>query len=167
MSDPVAESGQIKLLCYGIGNCSRGDDGLGPELLQALTKANIPQSLFKIQPEEVFQLQPEHIYDFKDTDVILFLDADSRFSSGIKFNAITANNIENPFVSHALEPELLLAMHQTLTDQATPPAFLLSMGTASVELGENLTAQGQENLSKALDFLIRLMETPLELWRLL
>lgn len=156
----------VNLLCFGIGNCSRGDDGLGPGLLHALANDETPSnnSLFKLQLEEVFQLQPEHIYEFKHQDVILFLDADSRFSAGFKFSGLTANDIDNPFVSHALAPEKLLAMHKSLTNDPTPVAYLLSMGTENIELGESLSRQGQENLSKALSFMKELMNTPPERW---
>ncbi|MCG8667905.1 MAG: hydrogenase maturation protease [Pseudomonadales bacterium] len=163
---------KIKLLVYGIGNASRGDDALGPELLARLKQHMLnnqqdANNLFQITLEEAFQLQPEHIYDFEHQDMILFLDADARFSEGTCFTKISGNSLamKQAYVSHALPPEQLLAMHESLTDEETPPAFALSMGAQHMELEEGLSEQAKTNLAEAEQLLLTLLNSSLDQWQ--
>lgn len=154
---------QTKLLCFGIGNVSRGDDALGPSLLDFI-EAETP--LFQITKEEVFQLQPENLYELSGQDVVLFLDADARFKKDISFESIEPHAVESAFVSHALSPQRLLSMHQELADQSTPAAFLLSMGAADTELHEGLSEQGKLNLDSARQLISTLLNEPLQNWKM-
>ena len=157
-------SAKKQLLCYGIGNISRGDDGLGPALLHWLSKHNSSDE-FEIQLEPAFQLQPENLYEFADKDVVLFLDADARFSEGVHFAEVFAKQSNNPFVSHALPPEQLLALYNELMDKPHPPAFCLSMGTHHIGLQETLSETAIKNLEGAKPLLKQLINLPLTQWR--
>ena len=61
----------MKLVVFGWGNVSRGDDGLGPLLLARIAEAGWAESTLI----EDFQLQLEHALDLQGADLALFLDA--------------------------------------------------------------------------------------------
>ena len=153
------------LLCYGIGNVSRGDDALGPKLLRWLANNCDSFSNYHFSLESPFQLQPENIYEFKDHDAILFLDADVRFHTGVKFKELTAASNNNPFISHALSPEQLLSMHNDLLKHHHPKAFLLSMGAVNMALEESISAQAKSNLRIAKKILSGLLTQPVSKWQ--
>lgn len=153
-----------RILCYGIGNISRGDDGLGPELLDWLQQQAKSFSQYEITYEPAFQLQPENIYEFKNQDAILFLDADARFETGIQFNQLQIPTTENPFVSHALSPTQLLKIHNDLMAASHPPAFLLSMGASDIGLHEGLSSTAKKNLELAQEKCSYFLQQPLQSW---
>lgn len=160
MADQVAQA----LLCYGIGNESRGDDGLGPALINWLQANAAEHPGIRLTLEKPFQLQPENIYDFAGQDALLFLDADARFQQGIRFSPLEADSTESPFVSHALAPGRLLKMHNDLLKSRHPRAFLLSMGAQSTGLDEALSATAKQNLALAKAFLAELLQQPISIW---
>ena len=60
------------ILVFGYGNLSRGDDALGPLLLDYIQKHC---DLRKIELLTDFQLQIEHALDLEHRSLILFVDA--------------------------------------------------------------------------------------------
>ncbi|HNP52189.1 MAG TPA: Ni/Fe hydrogenase, partial [Nitrosomonas nitrosa] len=61
-----------KLLLFGYGNPSRGDDALGPSLVARIELLKLGH----IECQNDMQLQVEHIMDFIERDQIMFIDAD-------------------------------------------------------------------------------------------
>ncbi|MDP2785684.1 MAG: Ni/Fe hydrogenase, partial [Sulfurimicrobium sp.] len=59
------------LLVFGYGNPSRGDDALGPLLLEQLAALNLPH----VELLTDFQLQVEHAVDLQGRERVLFIDA--------------------------------------------------------------------------------------------
>ena len=60
-----------RVVVFGWGNVSRGDDGLGPLLLARIEALGLPH----VTTIEDFQLQIEHALDLRDADLALFVDA--------------------------------------------------------------------------------------------
>ena len=68
-------SPQTRLVIFGYGNPSRGDDALGSLLLaRAETEVDRLPGL-DVALVEDFQLQVEHALDLEDRDLALFIDA--------------------------------------------------------------------------------------------
>jgi hydrogenase maturation protease len=61
----------LRLVVFGWGNDARGDDGLGPLLLERVARAGWPE----VEAIEDLQLQIEHALDLDGADLALFLDA--------------------------------------------------------------------------------------------
>jgi len=61
----------LQLVVFAWGNDARGDDGLGPLLLERMARA----AWAGVQAIEDFQLQIEHALDLDGADLALFLDA--------------------------------------------------------------------------------------------
>lgn len=150
-----------RLVVFGYGNTSRGDDAIGPLLLAALEAAGLPG----VVTVEDFQLQVEHALDLVDADLALFLDAGTQtpapwvFYEAQPHARITAS-------SHALLPEAVLAVYQQVQGAAPPPAFVLCVRGESFGLGEPLSPAGAERLRLATEWLLTLCREPeVEHWR--
>ena len=64
-----------------------------------------------------------------------------------------------------MSPSAVLDVYQTITKQAPPPCFLLIIKAVSVELGEGLSTQAQENIAQAGLFALHLLQqATFEFW---
>ena len=59
------------ILIFGYGNPSRGDDAIGPLLIERLEILNLPD----VDLLTDFQLQVEHALDLRGRERVLFVDA--------------------------------------------------------------------------------------------
>jgi hydrogenase maturation protease len=151
----------MRLVVFGWGNESRGDDGIGPLLLRRLDDAGwADTSCF-----EDFQLQIEHALDLKGADLALFLDAGRDTPAPFLFREILPRG-GMTHTSHALAPEAVLDVYRQIEQAAPPPSFLLCVRGESFGLGEGLSRPGAEHFARACAFLDRLgaMRTP-QAWR--
>ncbi|MBQ0929462.1 hydrogenase maturation protease [Ideonella sp. 4Y16] len=121
-------------LLIGIGNPARGDDGLGPALVEAL------QTEPGLEAIAVFQLQVEDALLLADRPAVLFVDAarPGHAGDGVQLRPISAQPDRAP-ISHALQPEALLAVARDVLGQAPPPAALLAIEGEHFGLGEGLS----------------------------
>ena len=71
-------------LIFGYGNPSRGDDALGPLLLERLAADGLPD----IECLTDFQLQVEHALDLEGRDLVLFIDAHVSCQPPFAFTAL-------------------------------------------------------------------------------
>ncbi|MFM2057507.1 MAG: hypothetical protein RLY71_1892 [Pseudomonadota bacterium] len=155
-----AESGGARLapLVIGIGNASRGDDGLGPALIAALEAAGCPAELM-----DVYQLQPEHALDLAHRPAVLIVDAvdvsrpELAGPDGVLLARLQPGR-DASWSSHALSPAALLQLCIDLhpdAPQTTPPVWLLSIAAERFELGDELSDVAQRRLQLALDLAAR------------
>ena len=134
------------VLVLGFGNRSRGDDALGPLLLDGLS-TDLPGN---IELLEDMQLQNEHAIDLKQRRLALFVHAAIAMSTGFHFGPVHAAN-DLSHSSHALSPSELLANYRRLFGPP-PDAFLLAIGGKDFELGSDLSQEAAQNLDAALHF---------------
>ena len=154
MSKPV--------LIFGYGNLSRGDDALGPLLLEAIEN-NINLNDIEIQTD--FQLQVEHALDLENRQLVLFIDASVSSEKAYDFYELTPDR-DNSYTTHAMSPSAVLAVYQDIKKQTPPPCFLLSIKGESFELGEGLSTNAKNHLGQAYRFTDQLMQVlDVELWR--
>ena len=131
MSAPV-----VILAC---GNPSRGDDALGPLLLDRLQAWLDTEGLaegFELLGD--FQLQIEHALDLAGRSLALFIDAGHGTPVPFLFREAVAANT-TAYSTHALSPESVLTVYPQVSDEAPPPAFVLCVRGESFELGESLS----------------------------
>jgi hydrogenase maturation protease len=138
------------LLVLGWGNPGRGDDALGPllvERLEQFAQAALPAGRLECLTD--FQLQVEHALDLVGRERVLFVDA--------------ALGLAAPFVvrdlqpargagigSHALAAEAVLQVFQQLHGRAPPPSTLLAIRGSAFELGAAPGRDALEDLELAL-----------------
>lgn len=134
----------FKLLLFGYGNPGRGDDALGPLLIDRMNRLKLANTTGLID----MQLLIEHAVDLTGFDQIIFVDADISCKEPIEFSAVDAEK-DNSYTSHALTPSALLYIYQKIYRHAAPPAFLLRIRGYHFELGDPLSAQASRNLDAA------------------
>ncbi|HMQ48187.1 MAG TPA: hydrogenase maturation protease [Saprospiraceae bacterium] len=132
------------LLCIGIGNSGRGDDGLGWAFLERLEN----WTGFKGQCHYCYQLQVEDAALIAPCATVLFIDAArDRLPDGFGlFDCSPA--IQFSFSTHELSPESILFLAADLY-QKSPPAYVLAISGVDWELGQGLSHLGAAHLEKA------------------
>lgn len=134
------------LLILAVGNPSRGDDALGPRLLERL--ADEPKVVAgDIELLTDFQLQIEHALDLVGRQGVIFVDAQVGLQEPFRFSQLLPAPDPSPH-SHALSPRAVLATYAQLYG-APPPAWLLAIRGEHFELGAGLSQASDQALADA------------------
>jgi hydrogenase maturation protease len=141
----------VNVLVLGVGNPSRGDDALGPLLLDRL-EGRVPPGVELLTD---FQLQVEHLLDLHGRDLVVFADASVSAAAPFEFAPIgpAASGAALTMTTHAMEPPALLAAYSRHYGAAPPPAWLLAMRGESFDLGAPPGAAAERHLQAAAAFL--------------
>ncbi|MBS0435419.1 MAG: hydrogenase maturation protease [Proteobacteria bacterium] len=132
-------------LVFGWGNASRGDDALGPLLVERLRALALPG----VECLDDYQLQPEHALDLIGRERVLFVDAGLACAAPFEATPLTPQR-DASFSSHAMSPAALLQAYIDVHGSAPPLATLLAIRGERFELGEPLSEAAQLNLEAAL-----------------
>lgn len=150
------------ILVVGYGNPSRGDDAVGPLLLEAIAEQIDPQLVELITD---FQLQIEHALDLKDRQLVLFVDASVAAERGIQFQTISAGK-DSSYSTHAMTPAAVLDVYQSITHQPAPDSFILTIQAQQFELGAGLSEFTEDYFRQACQFVLQLLKQPrLHYWQ--
>jgi hydrogenase maturation protease len=144
------------VLVFGYGNLSRGDDALGPLLLEYIEN-HCDLSAVEIQSD--FQLQIEHALDLENRSLVLFVDASISCNNAFDFAKLEPSR-DKSYTTHAMSPAAVLDVYQSIKQQTPPPCFLLSIKAEKFELGEGLSAPAENNLHQACQFAEHLLQNP-------
>lgn len=144
------------VLLFGYGNLSRGDDALGPLLLEY---AETHCGLDAIEILSDFQLQIEHALDLENRRLVLFVDASVACANAFDFTVLEPARDES-YTTHAMSPAAVLDVYQSIKKQTPPPCFLLTIKAEQFELGDGLSANAETNLVEACSFAERLLNNP-------
>jgi hydrogenase maturation protease len=160
------ESVKAPVVVLACGNPSRGDDALGPLLLDRLQDWLDAEGLadgFELIGD--FQLQIEHALDLVGRRLALFIDAGHGTAAPFVFREAVA--VDKPGHStHALPPESVLAVLPRVSDEAPPPAFVLCVRGEKFELGEGLSVAASAYAEAAFNLLQHLCGNPeVDAWR--
>ena len=134
-------------LVFAWGNRSRGDDALGPLLLDRL-RAALPEDASVVFLED-YQLQIEHALDLVGRSRVLFVDASLTCSAPFEAMQLQPQK-QASVLTHALSPQALLQVFCDLHGHAPPPSTLLAIRGEVFELGASLSPAAQANLELAL-----------------
>ncbi|MDD5272445.1 MAG: hydrogenase maturation protease [Methylovulum sp.] len=152
------------ILVFGYGNLSRGDDALGPLLLEYIGQ-QADAVLGSVDILCDFQLQIEHALDLEHRDLVLFADASVACTQAFAFAELSPVR-DDSYTTHAMSPAAVLAVYQTIKKQPPPPCFLLSIKGERFELGEGLSVGAQGNLTAACRFAQELLaDVDVAAWR--
>ncbi|OOG87607.1 Ni/Fe hydrogenase [Hydrogenophaga sp. A37] len=138
------------LLVFGWGNPSRGDDALGPLLVEQLAdraQAQLPAGRLECLTD--FQLQVEHALDLVGRERVLFVDAAIGLQTPFAVSTVLPAPVAG-FTTHALAPEALLQVYTGLERAEPPPCTLLAIRAQRFELGEAPGEQAMADLAQAL-----------------
>lgn len=148
------------VVIFAVGNPSRGDDALGPLLLERLGDWLAAEGLgadFELIGD--FQLQVEHALDLAGRRLALFIDAAQGVPAPYVFRETTAGANRSP-TTHALSPEAVLAVLPLVGTAPPPAAFVLGVRGESFLLGEVPGAAALAHADAAFALLQRLCRAP-------
>jgi hydrogenase maturation protease len=140
-------SGPAPVLVLAVGNPSRGDDALGPELAARIEAAQLPG----VEVISEFQLQVENALDLDGREFVIFVDAGMGTPAPFEWRPVQAAP-DFLHTSHAISPEAVLATYVRVKNAQPPPACVLCIRGESFELGESLTPAAAANLDACWDW---------------
>ncbi|MDQ8154119.1 MAG: hydrogenase maturation protease [Gemmatimonadota bacterium] len=148
-----------RIVLFGYGNPSRGDDALGPALVACarLWLAEHPDA--SVALFEDFQLQVEHALDLADADLALFVDADASTPAPFGLRRVQAAR-DSSYTTHELSPEAVLYVAREVTGRDPPPAWVLGVRGEQFELGDPLSDAAERHLELAWAALQEMLEAP-------
>lgn len=144
------------ILVFGYGNQSRGDDALGPLLIEYLEQHC---DLDQIDLLTDFQLQIEHALDLENRKLVIFADASIVCQSAFAFDRLLPSR-DDSYTTHAMSPASVLSVFQTIQKQVLPDCYLLSLKAEQFELGAELSLTARKSLSEASEFALSLLKNP-------
>ena len=140
-------------LIIGVGNPSRGDDGLGPAAVDAIEKlAEEHPEWGEVEAVIDFQLQIEFVTDLARRERIVFIDAAVSGAEPFSFGPLEAKQ-DASISTHALSPAALLAVYRGFHGEDAPPAFLLGIRGYDFGLGIPLSPRAEKNLTAAVSMM--------------
>jgi len=137
-------------LVIGYGNPGRGDDGIGPRLVELLEERAWPAS-GSVDAVAAFQLAPEHAADVAAHAWVVFADAaaDGPEPFGVRCVRPSAGAA---FTTHVVEPAAVLALAEAgFASRAR--AWLLSVRGHRFGAAEGLSRRAAANLEAAAEWL--------------
>jgi hydrogenase maturation protease len=146
------------VLVFACGNPSRGDDALGPALLERLAQGQAKGAFAGCDLLTDFQLQVEHALDLVGRKHVIFVDA---AASGPEPCALTPVAAETAltYSTHSMSPGGVLRILSQIHPGLPPDTWLLAIRGYVFDLGQPLSAQAQANLDAACALLeLRLTE---------
>lgn len=135
-------------LLIGIGNPSRGDDALGPLLVERLAALAPPG----VELLTDYQLQVEYLLDLRGRTEVVIADASLAGPAPFAVRSLQAAP-DHAYSSHAISPAALLAAYQTHYGEPPPPCRVLAIRGYAFQLGEGLSPAAAANLEAALAWL--------------
>jgi hydrogenase maturation protease len=149
------------LVVFAVGNPSRGDDAIGPLLLERLSVWLAAEGLAGgCELVEDFQLQIEHSLDLLGRQLALFIDAGSGTPAPYTFQRIAQVVADLSHTTHALEPGAVLEVYARVEGKPPPPAFVLCVRGECFELGTALSPAAESHAAAAFDLLKELCRRP-------
>lgn len=141
----------VPVLVFGWGNLSRGDDALGPLLIERLRALSLPAD--RIELLDDYQLQVEHALDLAGRQRVLFVDASLDCAAPFEARLLSAAQ-DASYTTHAMSPQALMHVYRQLQASAPPPCTLLAIRGLRFELGEPPGAAALMHLEAALEWSI-------------
>jgi hydrogenase maturation protease len=135
-----------RILLIGIGNCGRGDDGLGWRFADYICESGY--DFFDV--EYRYQLQVEDAELVRNYDMVIFVDATiAKNGSGFEMK-LCKPATGFYFSSHKQSPETILFLSAHLFDKS-PEAYVLSISGCEWDLKTLLHENAEKNLNAAID----------------
>jgi len=145
-----------KLLALGIGNCLRGDDGIGAQVIRMLQE--LPDIPAQLELRVVHQLDLSHAGLVKDYAVAIFVDADHGYRDRpVRVEEIFADGTVSAFTSHIGSIANLLAVTEAVYGK-TPRAFLVAIRGVSFDIEDKISPEAMANAEIAVREVLALAE---------
>jgi hydrogenase maturation protease len=152
LSEAVARAPDL-ILAWG--NRSRGDDAVGPLLLDAVQARLVELGPEASRPDliEEFQLQPENVMDLVGRRRVLFVDASAPGSLGdapYDLTPLQPGPMGVSYTTHQMAPSALLSVLMQMYGPQVPECAVLAIRTRQFELGTDPDPQTRCDLDLAI-----------------
>lgn len=139
-----------KAALVGIGNILRGDDGLGPKLIELIRPYKINAALFDCGTAPENYILPILA---TNADTIIFVDAADSGSMPGDIKILDLEEISTvSFSTHSPSPRLFIDLLKTGKDDLN--IFFISIQPKSASLGQSLTKEVMDSLDLLKDALV-------------
>ncbi len=145
-----------KLLAIGIGNCLRGDDGIGAQVIERLQQ--LPGTPACMQLKIVHQLDVSHAAVIKDYTAVIFVDADQVHSNQpVRVQEMFPDGRVSAFTSHIGSIANLLAVTEAVYGK-TPRTFLIAVRGVNFAIEDEVSPEAMANIQIAANELLKLAQ---------
>jgi len=152
---------QPGVVIFAVGNRSRGDDAIGPLLLERLLPwLGAAARAHEFELIDDYQLQIEHALELRGRRLALFIDAGVDTPRPFQFYPVVAAPAAGSSSTHQLSPQGVLEVYRRIETAAAPPAFVLCVRGERFGLGEGLSDQARAHAQAAWEQLTRLCRRP-------
>ena len=141
-----------RVLVLGWGNPGRRDDGLGPAIVEELSRMGIPG----VSAESDYQLSIEAAADLAEAERAVFVDAALEGPEPFQVRPLSPSSTIS-FSTHAFAPEAVLAVCEEAYHRS-PQALLVGVRGYEFDIAEGLTDKAQANSRAALEFITQLIQ---------
>jgi len=135
----------MKTLVVGYGNPTRGDDGVGVCVAEALEK----EGLADVEVRSYQQLHVDLVSEFSNYELIILVDA-SEDGPEVELRKIQASLHGHMASSHHLDPALLLRLSQ-ITRLGEPELYLCAVRGENFGFGEQLSTSTVDRVRLAVE----------------
>ncbi len=137
------------MLVIGFGNVLRGDDGVGPAVVEALERLGMDG----LQAEAHHQLTPELAVRLNETAVVVFVDASLKETEGdvvVRELNSDSQGGGTGWNGHRLTPEILLGLTLELWGWR-PRAWCVEVPVSELGWGPGLTTHARQGVQAAVE----------------
>jgi hydrogenase maturation protease len=139
-------------LVLGCGNPERGDDGLGPALIERIAQLDRPD----VETDADYQLNIEDAATLAGCERVLFVDASLTAPAPFGLERL-APSAEIAFTSHSVSPGAILAICHDHFHHA-PEAWVMGIRGDRFEFGAGLSPVARANLDAAFERAVALLD---------
>ena len=148
-----------RVVLIGCGRPNRGDDALGPALLERVRHWLRDRPDREVRLVEAARLHAEHALDLTDADLVLFVSADA--SAHAPFTLRRTRAVRDAAYSRQeLTPEAVLHFARQASGHEPPPAWVLAVRGESFAPHVDLSVNALGHLEVAWDELLELLDDP-------
>jgi len=133
----------------GYGNPARGDDGLGPALVERLDLL----ALEGVETRVDYQLCVEDAMDIGLFERVIFVDASIDAAAPYSHYALPEAEAPTTLDTHSVSPAALIRLARSLFGATTKASILAIRGYAFEPFSESLSAAAVHNLNAAFSYL--------------
>jgi hydrogenase maturation protease len=132
-------------LVIGYGNTLRGDDGVGPRVVEAVEKLKLPG----VRTLICQQLSPEHAEPVSQARLVVFVDAAVDAPREVQFRKLEPAG-STQLMAHAADPCTMLALARDVFGHC-PEAWWLTIPAEHTGFSEELSPPVRRNLKTAVE----------------
>lgn len=147
MTSTASHATMSALLVIGYGNTLRGDDGVGPRVVEAVRELRLPG----VRTMTCQQLSPEHAEPISRAEVVVFVDASVDSRDEVQWRPLVPTD-SSQLMAHAADPRTMLALSRDVFGH-TPKAWWLTIPAINLEFSESLSPFAEQGLAEAVSII--------------